>query len=144
MTTHLGVPEGRFQVISEHKPGNMIVDPDYLGDPPFRERRVPPAGVPERHDPGAEAQLLQGVVGELNTRLQLRTEDVFFNLQTVEPADWSMGSGDVPYADGVPADRLNPDGVPADFTGRTRPAPETDSVWGAGSRPLDGPASMSA
>ena len=27
-----------------------------------------------------------------------------------------MGSGDVPYADGVPADRLNPDVVPADFT----------------------------
>jgi 4-oxalocrotonate tautomerase len=33
----------------------------------------------------------------------------------VQPADWSMGNGEVTYAKGVPADRLDPNSVPADF-----------------------------
>jgi hypothetical protein len=32
-----------------------------------------------------------------------------------QPADWSMGNGIVTSAAGVPADRLDPDSVPADF-----------------------------
>ncbi|WP_197914611.1 tautomerase family protein [Rhodococcoides fascians] len=31
MIIHLGVPEDRFQVITQHPPGEVIADPDYLG-----------------------------------------------------------------------------------------------------------------
>lgn len=115
MIIHLGVPEDRFQTISEHKPGNLIADPDYLGirrseNVVFIQLVFLDVATPEQ-----KGNFYKGVVGELNKRLHIRTEDVFFNLQTVQPADWSMGNGEVTYGKGVPADRLDPNSVPADF-----------------------------
>ena len=43
--------------------------------------------------------------------LGLRPEDVFFNLMTVQPADWSMGLGVATYVRGVPTDRLDPNSI---------------------------------
>ncbi|WIE54753.1 tautomerase family protein [Curtobacterium sp. MCBD17_003] len=115
MSIHLGVPEDRFQVINEHKAENLIADPDYLGI--YRSENVVfiqliflDVATPEQ-----KGNFYKAVVTELHEKLHLRREDVFFNLQTVQPADWSMGNGIVTYANGVPADRLDPNSVPADF-----------------------------
>jgi phenylpyruvate tautomerase PptA (4-oxalocrotonate tautomerase family) len=115
MSIHLGVPEDRFQVINEHKAENLIADPDYLGI--YRSENVVfiqliflDVATPEQ-----KGNFYKAVVTELHERLHLRTEDVFFNLQTVQPADWSMGNGIVTYANGVPADRLDPNSIPTDF-----------------------------
>ena len=115
MIVHLGVPEDRFQVITEHPPGHVIADPDYLGirrseDAVFIQLVFLDVATPEQ-----KGAFYKAVVDELHERLLLRREDVFFNLQTVQPADWSMGNGIVTYANGVPADRLDPDSIPADF-----------------------------
>lgn len=115
MIVHLGVPEDRFQVITEHPAENLIVDPDYLSihrseNAVFIQLVFLDVATPEQ-----KGAFYKAVVDELHDKLLLRREDVFFNLQTVQPADWSMGNGVVTYAQGVPADRLDPDSVPADF-----------------------------
>jgi 4-oxalocrotonate tautomerase len=116
MIVHLGVPEDRFQVITEHPAGNLIADPDYLGihrseNVVFIQLVFLDVATPEQ-----KGGFYKAVVDELHEKLHLRREDVFFNLQTVGPADWSMGNGIVTYAKGVPADRLDPGSVPSDFT----------------------------
>ena len=115
MSIHLGVPEDRFQVVTQHPVGEIIADPDYLGihrseNIVFIQLVFLDVATPEQ-----KGNFYKAVVDELHTRLHLRREDVFFNLQTVQPADWSMGNGIVTYAKGVPADRLDPDSVPAGF-----------------------------
>jgi 4-oxalocrotonate tautomerase len=115
MSIHLGVPEDRFQVITEHKAENLIADPDYLGIRRSENVVFIQFVFLNVATPDQKGAFYKGVVDELNKRLLIRPEDVFFNLQTVQPADWSMGNGVVTYANGVPADRLNPDSVPADF-----------------------------
>lgn len=115
MTIHLGVPEDRFQVITEHKAENLIADPDYLGIRRSENVVFIQFVFLDVATPDQKGAFYKGVVDQLHERLLIRPEDVFFNLQTVQPADWSMGNGVVTYAHGVPADRLDPDSVPADF-----------------------------
>ena len=115
MTIHLGVPEDRFQVITEHKAENLIADPDYLGIARSENVVFIQFVFLDVATPQQKGAFYKGVVDELHKRLLIRPEDVFFNLQTVQPADWSMGNGVVTYANGVPADRLDPNSVPADF-----------------------------
>jgi 4-oxalocrotonate tautomerase len=115
MIVCLGTPADRFQVVTQHPPGEVIMDADYLGlnrseDCIFIQLVFLNVATPEQ-----KGAFYRAVVKELHERLLVRTEDVFFNLITVQPADWSMGNGIVTYADGVPADRLNPDSVPKDF-----------------------------
>ncbi|KQO05413.1 hypothetical protein ASF06_18150 [Agreia sp. Leaf244] len=111
MIVTLGVPEDRFQVITEHPPGDIIADPDYLGiyrseDCVFIQLIFLDVATPEQ-----KASFYKAVVDELHERLHLRREDVFFNLITVQPADWSMGNGIATYNNGVPTDRLDPNSV---------------------------------
>jgi 4-oxalocrotonate tautomerase len=51
------------------------------------------------------------VVDDLHEKLRVRREDVFFNLITVDPPDFSMGNGVATYVRGVPRDRLDPNSV---------------------------------
>jgi 4-oxalocrotonate tautomerase len=107
----LGVPEDRFQTITEHKAENFFFDRDYLGlhrsencifiqliflDVASREQK---------------AAFYKAVVDDLEDKLQMRREDVFFNLMTVSPPDFSMGNGVATYANGIPTDRLDPNSV---------------------------------
>lgn len=111
MIEHLGVPEDRFQVITEHKIENFLYDPDYLSihrseNCVFIQLVFLDVATPEQ-----KAGFYKAVADELNEKLFLRREDVFFNLFTVAPADWSMGNGVATYNNGVPTDRLDPDSV---------------------------------
>ena len=108
----LGVPEDRFQTISEHKAENFLFDADYLGirrseNCIFIQLIFLDVATPEQ-----KGTFYEAVVAELEEKLQVRPEDVFFNLMTVQPADWSMGLGVATYVRGVPADRLDPNSIP--------------------------------
>ena len=108
----LGVPEDRFQTISEHKAENFLFDADYLGihrseNCIFIQLIFLDVATPEQ-----KGTFYEAVVAELEEKLQVRPEDVFFNLMTVQPADWSMGLGVATYVGGVPTDRLDPSSVP--------------------------------
>ena len=113
MITCLGVPEDRFQTITEHDADNFFFDADYLGihrseNCIFIQLIFLDVATPEQ-----KAAFYEAVVDKLHAQLQVRREDVFFNLLTVEPADWSMGNGIATYVNGVPADRLDPNSVPS-------------------------------
>jgi 4-oxalocrotonate tautomerase len=108
----LGVPEDRFQTISEHKAENFLFDADYLGiyrseNCIFIQLIFLDVATPEQ-----KGAFYKAVVDELQEKLQVRPEDVFFNLMTVQPADWSMGLGVATYVRGVPTDRLDPNSIP--------------------------------
>jgi 4-oxalocrotonate tautomerase len=47
----------------------------------------------------------------LHEKLQVRGEDVFFNLITVDSPDFSMGNGEATYINGVPTDCLDPNSI---------------------------------
>jgi 4-oxalocrotonate tautomerase len=107
----LGVPEDRFQTITEHKAENFFFDPDYLSlyrseNCIFIQLIFLDVASPEQ-----KAAFYKSVVDELEEKLQVRREDVFFNLMTVDPPDFSMGNGKATYINGVPADRLDPDSI---------------------------------
>jgi phenylpyruvate tautomerase PptA (4-oxalocrotonate tautomerase family) len=109
----LGVPEDRFQTITEHKAENFFFDRDYLGlyrseNCIFIQLIFLDVASPEQ-----KAAFYKAVVDQLQEKLQARREDVFFNLMTVQPADWSMGNGEATYINGVPTDRLDPNSIGA-------------------------------
>jgi 4-oxalocrotonate tautomerase len=111
MIEFLGVPEDRFQTINEHKAENFLFDPDYLSlyrseNCIFIQLIFLDVASPEQ-----KAAFYKAVVDQLQQKLQVRREDVFFNLITVQPADWSMGNGQATYINGVPTDRLDPNSV---------------------------------
>ena len=104
----LGVPEDRFQTITEHKAENFFFDRDYLSlyrseNCIFIQLIFLDVASPEQ-----KAAFYQAVVDDLEEKIQVRREDVFFNLVTVDPPDFSMGNGVATYVNGVPTDRLDP------------------------------------
>jgi hypothetical protein len=108
----LGVPEDRFQTISEHKAENFLFDADYLGihrseNCIFIQLIFLDVATPEQ-----KGAFYRAVVDDLQEKLRVRPEDVFFSLMTVQPADFSMGLGVATYVSGVPTDRLDPNSIP--------------------------------
>ena len=109
----LGVPEDRFQTITEHEAENFLFDPDYLGIHRSENCIFIQLIFLDVASPEQKAAFYRAVVDELQEKLQVRPEDVFFNLMTVQPADWSMGNGLATYVNGVPTDRLDPNSIEA-------------------------------
>lgn len=99
MRTTLNVPENdRFQVIAEHGPGGLIIDPTYLGI----ERSADALTIQVTLNAGRSVELkkafYRAVADGLNERLGLRREDVFINLVEVPKENWSFGNGEAQYA----------------------------------------------
>ncbi len=107
----LGVPEDRFQTITEHKAENFFFDADYLSIRRSENCIFIQLIFLDVASPEQKAAFYKAVVDELHEKLQVRREDVFFNLVTVQAADWSMGNGQATYINGVPTDRLDPNSV---------------------------------
>jgi hypothetical protein len=111
MVECLGVPEDRFQVITEHKAENFSYDRDYLGIYRSENCVFIQLVFLDVASPEQKAAFYKAVADDLHEKLQMRREDVFFNLLTVTPPDWSMGNGVATYVNGVPTDRLDPTSV---------------------------------
>ena len=99
MRATLNVPENdRFQVIAEHAPGGLIIDPTYLGI----ERSAEALTIQVTLNAGRSVELKQAfyraVADGLHARLGLRREDVFINLVEVPKENWSFGNGEAQYA----------------------------------------------
>lgn len=109
----LGVPEDRFQTITEHKAENFFFDADYLGMYRSENCIFIQLIFLDVASPEQKAAFYKAVVDDLQQKLQIRREDVFFNLVTVNAPDFSMGSGVATYINGVPTDRLDPNSIKA-------------------------------
>jgi phenylpyruvate tautomerase PptA (4-oxalocrotonate tautomerase family) len=90
----LKAPDGdRFIVVNEHKPENLIYDPDFLGmkrSPDFILIQVTSTvgNVKEQ-----KLAFYRQIVDELESKLGVRPDDVMINMVFVDREDWSFGKG---------------------------------------------------
>jgi phenylpyruvate tautomerase PptA (4-oxalocrotonate tautomerase family) len=94
----LGVPErDRFQVISEHRPEQLVYDPNYLDV----ERTDDVIFIQVFLSAGRETQQKQAFYARLAALLQekpgIRPQDVLINLMEDKREDWSFGNGLAQY-----------------------------------------------
>jgi 4-oxalocrotonate tautomerase len=99
MTGVLNVPEDeKFMVISEHAPGDLIVDPDYLGIHRTADAVVIQVTLNEGRTVAVKQDFYRAVADGLHERIGLRREDVFISLVEVKKENWSFGNGEAQYA----------------------------------------------
>jgi phenylpyruvate tautomerase PptA (4-oxalocrotonate tautomerase family) len=90
----LKAPDGdRFIVVNEHKPENLIYDPDFLGmkrSPDFILIQVTSTvgNVKEQ-----KLAFYRQIADELTSKLGVRPDDVMINMVFVDREDWSFGKG---------------------------------------------------
>ncbi len=90
----LGVPMAeRFQVIAEHPPGGLVVDPGYLGVARSAEAVVIQVTLNRGRDADKKKHLFATLADLLHARVGLRREDVVVSLVEVGREDWSFGNG---------------------------------------------------
>ena len=95
----INVPkDDRFQVITEHAPTDLIIDPDYLGVARSAECLIVQITLNEGRTLAQKRLLYKGIADGLHDRLGMRREDVCINLVEVSKDNWSYGNGDAQYA----------------------------------------------
>jgi 4-oxalocrotonate tautomerase len=99
MIQTINVPANdRFQVITEHAPESLIVDPTYLGVERGPECMIIQVFLNEGRTTELKKAFYRAVADGLNKRLGLRKQDVFIALVEVKKENWSFGNGDAQYA----------------------------------------------
>lgn len=95
----LNVPkDDRFQIICEHAPGDLVIDPNYLGIHRTENAIVVQVTLNEGRTLEMKKAFYKAVAEGLHERLALRPEDVVINLVEVKKENWSFGNGEAQYA----------------------------------------------
>jgi 4-oxalocrotonate tautomerase len=98
MLDALKVPkDDRFQIIAEHAPGDLVVDPTYLGIQRSSQCIIIQLTLSEGRTVEVKEAFYKAVVEGLHARLAIRKEDVFINLVEVKKENWSFGNGEAQY-----------------------------------------------
>jgi 4-oxalocrotonate tautomerase len=99
MLPTLKAPEGdRFQITTEHSPGDLVLDPNYLGISRTKEAVIIQLTMNEGRTVEQKKGYFKAVADGLHERLKIRREDVFINLVEVKKENWSFGNGIAQYA----------------------------------------------
>lgn len=99
MIETLGVPvDDRFQVITEHPPGDFVFDRGYLGITRTEECVFIQVTLNSGRTVDVKRAFYRAVADGLHERLGLRREDVFISLVEVPKENWSFGNGEAQYA----------------------------------------------
>ena len=99
MRQTINVPEGdRFQVIAEHAPENLIIDPSYLGIARTADCVIIQVTLNKGRTLELKKAFYQAIADGLHERLGLRPEDVLISLVETEKENWSFGNGIAQYA----------------------------------------------
>ena len=94
----IGVPkDDRFQVITEHTPDGLCLDPGYLGIERSADALFIQITLNEGRTVDQKRGLYKSIADGLHTRLKMRREDVGINLVEVPKANWSYGNGEAQY-----------------------------------------------
>jgi phenylpyruvate tautomerase PptA (4-oxalocrotonate tautomerase family) len=95
----LNAPQNdRFQVITEHTSGNLVIDPTYFGIERTKDAIIIQVTLNEGRTVDMKRAFYKAVADGLHERLGLRREDVFINLVEVKKENWSFGNGEAQYA----------------------------------------------
>ncbi|WP_374305799.1 tautomerase family protein [Methylocella sp.] len=99
MRATLNVPENdRFQIVSEHRPNDFIVDRTYLGVERTQDCVVIQATLNAGRSVEMKKAFYKAVADGLHERLGLRRQDVFIGLVETAKENWSFGDGEAQYA----------------------------------------------
>jgi 4-oxalocrotonate tautomerase len=99
MLSALNVPKNdRFQVISEHAAGDLVIDSDYLGIHRSADAIVIQVTLNEGRTLELKRAFYKAVVDGLHERVGLHREDVVISLVEVKKENWSFGNGEATYA----------------------------------------------
>ena len=91
------VPElDRFQILTEHAPGDLIYDPNYLDIKRTDDIVMIQITLSQRTQQ-VKVALYKVIAERLAKNLGMRPEDVFISLVPVIPEDWSFGNGKAQY-----------------------------------------------
>ena len=92
-------PDDRFQVISEHSPGALLYDPQYLGVSRSPKVVFIQITLSFGRKPQQKRKLYKRIIELLAATPGVRPEDVFINLVEVSWENWSFGKGEAQYMD---------------------------------------------
>jgi 4-oxalocrotonate tautomerase len=99
MLVTLNVPKNdRFQIIAEHTPSGLIIDPVYLGIERSKDAILLQVTLNDGRTVEQKKAFFKAVADGLHERLALRREDVLINLVEVRKENWSFGNGEAQYA----------------------------------------------
>jgi phenylpyruvate tautomerase PptA (4-oxalocrotonate tautomerase family) len=91
------VPESdRFQILTEHAPGDLIYDPNYLDIKRTDDIVMIQITLNQRTQP-VKLALYKAIADRLAKSPGMRREDVLISLVPVSPEDWSFGNGKAQY-----------------------------------------------
>lgn len=95
----VGVPAlDRFQVISEHRRGDLIYDPEYLGIRRTDDLVIVQITFSAGRSLAQKQALYRQIAQNLHAAAGIRREDVWINLVEVPRENWSFGNGLASYA----------------------------------------------
>lgn len=95
----INVPQDdRFQIITEHAPSDLVVDPTYLGIQRSPACVIIQITLNEGRTVEQKRALYQAIATGLQQKLALRREDVLISLVEVRKENWSFGNGEAQYA----------------------------------------------
>jgi phenylpyruvate tautomerase PptA (4-oxalocrotonate tautomerase family) len=93
-------PADRFQVLTEHEPGDLVYDPGFLGVARTNDIVIIQITISLGRTLAQKRALFRRIADNL-AALGLRRDDVWINLIEVAKENWSFGRGTASYA---PAD----------------------------------------
>jgi 4-oxalocrotonate tautomerase len=96
----MNVPEDdRFQVIAEHGPDGLLIDPSYMGIARSAGALLIQVTLSAGRTVEMKQAFYKAVADGLHVRAGVRPEDVMINLVEVTRADWSFGNGVAQYVE---------------------------------------------
>lgn len=98
MRATIDVPEAdRFQIITEHMPGSLIIDPTFLGVERGADALIVQITLRAGRTIDQKKALYRAVAENLHARLGIRKQDVMIVLSENALIDWSFGNGEAQY-----------------------------------------------
>ena len=98
----IGVPPlDRFQLVTEHEPGDIVYDSNYLGIARSANILIVQITLSLGRTLEQKRALYRRIAANLAAAVGLRPEDAWINLVEVAKENWSFGNGVASYAEGI-------------------------------------------
>ena len=95
----LGVPPlDRFQLLTEHEPGDLVYDSNYLGIARTSDLVIVQITLSAGRTLEQKRALYRRIAANLAAAVGLRPQDAWINLVEVAKENWSFGNGVASYA----------------------------------------------
>ena len=91
-------PLDRFQILTEHAPGDIVYDSNYLGIARTSDILIVQITLSVGRTLEQKRALYRRIAANLNAAVGLRPQDAWINLVEVAKENWSFGNGLASYA----------------------------------------------